>query len=419
MLALPPKPRLPDPVQALSVVERRQQQKREKAEEAANFFLAVARTRKQTENQSNDPVSRSSGIRNSLPLKKRPVAVIFESGSTGTKYKRLQTSKKVIAKAKKKEEKNNRIHVSQQRPLSSYPPSSLGVPKKSEPEELSLLTDDFPPMKDETTPVKEESSPLIGPNDWERDADTVREMHIWCTQSEFFQEQPNRSRLYTPITKEDVTLPTEFQIYQNLVDSPPTVHSHTGRVKRSICNWFRSYISLRSFKKEHGHDNVPQKEPLGRWVHRVRDRLKGSEKWCKRMDPVLWEVMKKLLDEIKFTPSMAEKGARFNKRMKQLLEYKKEFGDCDVPIKSGSLGRWVSCARKKYKDFKNKKDNRLSEQENKRLFEALDAIGFSWELKPGRKDIVQVYKNSNESRVGNTCTAIISKKSGEIKTIIF
>ena len=59
---------------------------------------------------------------------------------------------------------------------------------------------------------------------------------------------------------------------------------------------------------------------------------------------------------------------KWNARFKELLEYRSEQGDCDVPAKQGKLGRWVGLQRTAYKDDKLAQDR----------IDRLNNIGFEW-----------------------------------------
>ena len=39
---------------------------------------------------------------------------------------------------------------------------------------------------------------------------------------------------------------------------------------------------------------------------------------------------------------------QWNARFKELLEYRSEHGDCDVPVRQGEIGNWVKLKRAAY-----------------------------------------------------------------------
>ena len=62
---------------------------------------------------------------------------------------------------------------------------------------------------------------------------------------------------------------------------------------------------------------------------------------------------------------------QWNARFKELIKYKSEHGDCNVPIRQGKLGTWVSTQRNRYMAGSLQRDR----------IERLDVIGFNWALK--------------------------------------
>jgi len=64
---------------------------------------------------------------------------------------------------------------------------------------------------------------------------------------------------------------------------------------------------------------------------------------------------------------------KWETRFKELLNYRAENGDCDVPNRQGKLGTWVSTQRDFYKEGRLAQDR----------IERLDAIGFNWKQKTG------------------------------------
>ena len=62
---------------------------------------------------------------------------------------------------------------------------------------------------------------------------------------------------------------------------------------------------------------------------------------------------------------------QWNARFKELLSYRSEHGNCDVPARQGMLGSWVASQRKAYMAV-SLAQNRI---------DRLGSIGFSWALK--------------------------------------
>ena len=65
----------------------------------------------------------------------------------------------------------------------------------------------------------------------------------------------------------------------------------------------------------------------------------------------------------------ASKEERFEEHFRDLVEYKSEFGNCNVPQKHPTLGRWVNKQRTKYND------KTLSRKQ----YDKLKSVGFCWD----------------------------------------
>ena len=68
---------------------------------------------------------------------------------------------------------------------------------------------------------------------------------------------------------------------------------------------------------------------------------------------------------------------RWDARFNELLKYKAKHGDCNIPLRQGLLGSWVSIQRREYKNGKISQDR----------IDRLDGIGFKWKLKNGGKNV--------------------------------
>jgi hypothetical protein len=127
-----------------------------------------------------------------------------------------------------------------------------------------------------------------------------------------------------------------------------------------IARWETLFGELLAYKAEHGDTNVPVnwKTGLGQWVsHQRSDKNDGS----------LLEDRIRRLDEIGF--EWDSYGTHWDNWFRELLTYKAEHGDTNVPARCGNgLGSWVSNQRQR------KKLGALSEENIQRL----DGIGFYW-----------------------------------------
>ena len=61
-------------------------------------------------------------------------------------------------------------------------------------------------------------------------------------------------------------------------------------------------------------------------------------------------------------------------RFQELKKYKETHGDCNVPQKHGSFGRWVDNQRQDYRLLKERKSARMSDDR----IQKLESIGFQW-----------------------------------------
>ena len=101
--------------------------------------------------------------------------------------------------------------------------------------------------------------------------------------------------------------------------------------------WNVMYREMETFKAEHGHCNVPQKQgSLGVWASKQRQARKKDK---------LFEARVQKLDDLGFNwgnnRDPRDTLSTWDERLRQLKKYKAEHGNCNVPQKSqGSLGEW-------------------------------------------------------------------------------
>ena len=135
-----------------------------------------------------------------------------------------------------------------------------------------------------------------------------------------------------------------------------------------LATWDRHIYDLETFKKKHGHCNVPLRYPLnpalGSWVIGVRQ-------WKKR--GMLAEDKILLLDALGFSWMRKPHGVQvpWEQRISDLKAFKTEHGHCNASTKDRAnlaLGRWVANLRQR------KKRSELAED---RIL-LLDALGFRW-----------------------------------------
>mmetsp|Transcript_13924 Transcript_13924/g.27898 ORF Transcript_13924/g.27898 Transcript_13924/m.27898 type:complete len:551 (-) Transcript_13924:2-1654(-) len=121
--------------------------------------------------------------------------------------------------------------------------------------------------------------------------------------------------------------------------------------------WENRYESLKLYKEKNGDCDVPfTDETLGLWVNDQRKLYTFQ-----RSDPLSKSRFEKL-EAIGFEwdPPM------WDKRLEELIEFKREKGHCDVPINHPGLGIWVVNQRFNIHDM------------SKERVAALDSLGFIW-----------------------------------------
>ena len=155
--------------------------------------------------------------------------------------------------------------------------------------------------------------------------------------------------------------------------------------------WDARFQELVEFKNKFGHCNVscrkashiPYKS-LATWVSDQR----SSHRYLREgKQSALFPERIRRLREIGFQWNLQKfSNYSFEERCQQLIAYRDEHGDCDVPQKHPEpegLGNFVIEMRRRYKQMKagkNPKDNRLTEERMERL----NSIGIKWSLRNRR-----------------------------------
>jgi hypothetical protein len=87
----------------------------------------------------------------------------------------------------------------------------------------------------------------------------------------------------------------------------------------------------------------------------------------------------KALEEAGFTWAKRKGQPSWDRRFSELVQYRSEHGDCNVPTKyaaNPALGRWVSTQRSQYKHFLSGYRTQMTSDRMDRL----NAIGFRWNM---------------------------------------
>jgi len=122
--------------------------------------------------------------------------------------------------------------------------------------------------------------------------------------------------------------------------------------------WSDRFDELAKYKAEQGDCNVPTYQGLlGEWVNTQRVSYKEGKMAQGRVD---------LLESVGFAWEPLDEAwmARFD----ELVDFKEENGDCNVPHAQGQLGKWVTTQRTSYKEEK------LSQER----IDFLENVGFEW-----------------------------------------
>ena len=134
-----------------------------------------------------------------------------------------------------------------------------------------------------------------------------------------------------------------------------------------LVDWEIRFQQLVEYKRVHGDCNVPQSyntnPQLGTWVTTQRTKKK-----------TISGERRKQLDSIGFTWCLRTHDC-WEARFQQLVEYKRVYGNCNVPIKynANQLGNWVQRQRHKKETMSEHRRNQL------------DSIGFVWRLRAPNK----------------------------------
>jgi len=95
--------------------------------------------------------------------------------------------------------------------------------------------------------------------------------------------------------------------------------------------WVTKFNLLKEYKDEHDTTTVPQKEPiLGSWVNKQRMEKKKFDEGTKTS---LTKERCELLESIGFQWAKPKGQESWERRFKELSEYKAKFGNCIVPTK--------------------------------------------------------------------------------------
>jgi hypothetical protein len=150
----------------------------------------------------------------------------------------------------------------------------------------------------------------------------------------------------------------------------------------------KSSIKLLRFREEFGHCNVPQKDSenpasLGHWCNRMRSMYAQFKKGFYKSSHALSQDRIVRLEEIGFQWEASDYDEAFENRCRQLMEFKSEFGHCNVPQKYEgikSLGQWCSNMRFAYNRLNKGMKQTNAYLPPERIAAHLTDIGFVWQF---------------------------------------
>jgi len=143
--------------------------------------------------------------------------------------------------------------------------------------------------------------------------------------------------------------------------------------------WDDMFENLKSFKEKNGHCIPPVAPPssLRKWVEKQRTeykRIRAGE------DSTLTTQRMQLLNDIQFPFIPHKQTLSWDKRYEELVEFKAKFGHCKVPRLYGTLGKWVSDQRIKYKKNQEGLKTNLTPERTQKLIN-LGMIWYIFKLK--------------------------------------
>jgi hypothetical protein len=149
------------------------------------------------------------------------------------------------------------------------------------------------------------------------------------------------------------------------------------RILRKRQNMFQQ---LAEYREQYGQSNVPMYWPwnprLSLWVKHMRQCKKKYDRG--EMDDAITAERIAALNAMGFVWNYHE--ARWQEMYHQLVEYQKQYGNCNVPRggrHNPSLGSWVDSHRMLKKWYDAGKPSSLTQ----RRIDALERMGFEWRVR--------------------------------------
>lgn len=167
--------------------------------------------------------------------------------------------------------------------------------------------------------------------------------------------------------------------------------------------WEKRFQELVVYKAQHGHANVPQNCPLGKWVKAQREQRNESERAKAgirpprvKPKPCIPPHREAKLTALGLSWYMGHKVLGWDQRYELLREFHAQHGHTNVPQSNPELGRWACKQRSQYSLRRRGKKNQLTDDR----VEKLEALGFAWVAPHMQRQRVQQLNRIDQTATG-------------------
>jgi hypothetical protein len=203
----------------------------------------------------------------------------------------------------------------------------------------------------------------------------------WCGQMRGSYKAFNEGRKY-----HIALCPAHIQRLENIG------FDFSNSVRKRKLTFNQGLKKLEEFKAEFGHCKVPapnsslstkKNDSFENWYCQIRGSYKAFKEGRKHQIALCPERIQQLENiGFEFRNSVSKNDLKFNRRLKELEEFKAEFGHCNVSVPKSSaskcrqyqsLSDWCRQMRSSYKAFKEGSNHMCPER-----IQRLENIGFEW-----------------------------------------
>lgn len=156
--------------------------------------------------------------------------------------------------------------------------------------------------------------------------------------------------------------------------------SKTGSENATTRKWNDRFEELEEFHRLFGHFEAKEPKALVNWIRNQRTQYRYMRQDDKEHLCFLTAERIQRLERIGFDWNPQE--AKWNRMYAQLVDYRKHYGDCNVPSRwkeNVKLSQWVSSQRFKYKA--RQQGRKIGEAIKEEQIELLNSLGFCWDPK--------------------------------------